>query len=200
MKINNIPANTAFGRVVKVNSISNPARKRVPVDSSTFEISKVLNGQGSDKYALNDRKRIRKLFERTLGDYHSGDKVLMRKIGKDAYIASGEDALQYRDYIKRQGKKAEKLSQKQRDNFIAKSYINADRRLLENVENGLNGKPESVFEFSVRGFYPEDRTTEEFLGLEPIDVRFDKIIYKTDKPYNNDDLRRSANRYLEISI
>lgn len=197
MKINNISPGTAFGRVIKVNSVSNPGRKRVPVDKSSFEIAKVLNGGKSDKYSKLESENIREFFKGILGDYNGRDNIIMRKIGKDVFIASGREAAEYKNYIKLKTAEAKHFSDKQKEKFLSRAYLNADRRLFEKAENSLKHNRDDSFKFIVNGFHPNDRTTEELLGLEPIDVKFDKIIYDSIKARPG---HQTKYKHLELEI
>lgn len=199
MRINNISPGSAFGRVIKVNSISNPGRLNVPVDESTYDVARVLNGERVQNYSEKEAKRIRGFFKDILGDYNGKDGIVMRKIGKDVFLLSGEDAAKHKEYMKEQAIKAEQYDYKNRKKFLINVRKVADNRILNKAENGENSRRNSDIEFAVNGFHPNDRTIEELVGLEPIDVKFDKIIYNTIKTRPGVPVRMKA-RHLELEI
>lgn len=160
LRINNIAANTAFGRVVKLVA----PKEKVEFSANDrdygvlYELGNVLNGRNSRVYTDNQANKIREFFKNILGDYNGENGIRIEKAFGDTFIISGKDAeklkaleeehkISYRNVSgdRKNGKSNSKKAEADRS-----ARFLMGKKIAKNKEDGTHGRPESTIELSLR--------------------------------------------------
>ncbi len=158
MRINNIGANTTFGRVIKLNAP--PQKVEFSADDRNFgvlyELENVLNSRGSGVYTRNESNKIREFFKNILGDYSGKNGIMIEKAFGDTVIISGDDAKKVKELEEQYGLSYSHISRKtkrhgkngNKDSVKAKNArVLIAKEIEQRSENGLLGKPNSQIDF-----------------------------------------------------
>lgn len=194
MKISSINNTNSFGRAIKVNSVSNPEfpKEGRKVDSSTFEICRVLNNQQSDIYSKDEAKQIKNFFINILGDYNGNNSILMRRTQQgDVVMLSGQEAKDIKQLEKEKAKERSKIEKDHRKPsrikqiLIRNTFLSVSDEINRKVEDGIAGKPESKLEFNASSLSQNEITNAQLIGMQPIEAKIDNIkYYSYNKHYN----------------
>ncbi len=89
MQVNKI----SFGRIIPISSDSDNKKSDKRIDSSTYEICKILNSEHTSKYSKKQAASIREFFKSVLGDYNGQDGIIFKQSADgDIVLLSGKDA------------------------------------------------------------------------------------------------------------
>jgi len=153
LRINNIDANTAFGRVIRLNPP--PSRVEFSSDDRYFgvlhDLENVLNSRGSAVYTRGESNRIREFFKNILGDYNGRNGIMIQKAYGDTVIISGDDFQKINELEKEHGvsysnissAKGRKKNKDNRDSKSKEARILIAKEIEKRNENGKYGKPDS---------------------------------------------------------
>lgn len=157
-----------FGRAIKIGNFSEYDSKRI-----TKTTKETINTMKNDKASIFDKEtsaKIGKFLREQIGDYDKQSGIYMKKIYRDVYLYTGEDAKRARSIneeaktekqainreydIRLTGKSSvhdETCStiKKLRKIKLEKADLRCDEKLLELVENGYDGKPQTNLYFDV---------------------------------------------------
>ena len=156
MRINNIAANTAFGRVIKLNA---PKEKvEFSADDRDFgvlhELENVLNSRNSRVYTKSQSEKIREFFKNILGDYNGENGIRIEKAYGDTVIISGEDAKKLKELEEKHGVSYKRVSAfKARGKNAEISWgacVSMGREIEKRKEDGMLGMPDSAINFSFK--------------------------------------------------
>ena len=162
MRVNNI----SFGRIIKVSTASsaNQPNNDRKVDSSLFEMEKVLNGKNSNIYSKKQIKSIKTFFKNILGDYNGRDGILIRKIGSgDVVLISGSDTQEIKDFEKLQRSnrkkinKSEEFNHKLKNHLLNNTFLAFDNKIQLKLEDGTNGKNDALVTFDYDGKFADEK-------------------------------------------
>lgn len=162
MRINNIN-NVNFKRALEITTNSNPfymENKQNDKNGVVYQALDMIKHDKTDSFDCTTSRKGGEFMRKKLGDYNGKrGGILLKFINKKAYIFTGKETDEAGKIIKQSKKETEELNDKFEDSLNRQElyqlkkevWQRRDKKLLELVEDGSNGKPYSKINIKTTG-------------------------------------------------